>query len=186
MSAWPACRAVSVMRWSRTHRTDHASTSAGNHGASRGTGTGWPRSAIVATSRFGVVGRLPVTGDDAVEGLVRAEAEPLAPIGAGIERRLTVQDGVDPVPLHLFDVLDEPAHAELAGRRHGTGLVVGESIGGEDEHLALLGQVGEERIALVGHRSLRIRAWWPPFSSRRGRPGFDRTGTVPVPAIVLP
>ena len=103
--------------------------------------------------RLGVVGRLPVTGDDAVEGLVRAEAEPLAPIGAGIERRLTVQDGVDPVPLHLFDVLDEPAHAELAGRRHGTGLVVGEPIGGEDEHLALLGQVGEERIALVGHRS---------------------------------
>ena len=39
MSPWPACRASSSIRCHQTQRTDHASTSFGNHGAS-GTGTG--------------------------------------------------------------------------------------------------------------------------------------------------
>ena len=38
MSAWPAWRAVSEIRCSNTQRTDHASTSAGNHGTPLGTG----------------------------------------------------------------------------------------------------------------------------------------------------
>src|SRR5438105_1474822 len=40
MSAWPAWRAVSEIRWRSTQRTDQKSMSCGNQGASRGTGTG--------------------------------------------------------------------------------------------------------------------------------------------------
>jgi hypothetical protein len=50
------------------------------------------------------------------------------------------------------DVLDEPADAERARRWHQPGLLVGEPVGGVAEALALLGDVGEEGLALVSER----------------------------------
>ena len=49
MSACPACRAVSSIRCSSTHRTDHAVDVVGEPRLVAGTGTGWSRSATPAT-----------------------------------------------------------------------------------------------------------------------------------------
>src|SRR5690606_1021163 len=51
MAACPARRAVSSMRCNNSHRTDQAATSSGNHGTSRGTGSGRFRSSMSAMIR---------------------------------------------------------------------------------------------------------------------------------------
>ena len=47
-------------------------------------------------------------------------------------------------------VLDQAADAQRAGRRREPGLLVGQAVGRVAEAVALLGDVGEEEVALVG------------------------------------
>ena len=104
------------MRCSSTHRTDQASTSSGNHGTPGGTGTAWPRSAILLDDRFGLASDRVVLVDHARQCLARLELEVVLVLSVGrVDVGLSLDDQVDPVPLDLTDVLDQPAHGERAG-----------------------------------------------------------------------
>ena len=164
MSAWPACRAVSETRCMSTHRTDHASRSSGYHGTPCGTGTRWPRSAIPRTTASvsaATASEKARTSARVSSGRSRkfsrySSSPRRAPGGLTDGRSLPLHDHVDPPLLGVSDVLDQPADAQRARRRRrGASLLVGQAVGGEAQHEALLREVPEDEVVLVGvERSL--------------------------------
>ena len=62
---------------------------------------------------------------------------------------IALEDGVHPAPLVVGDVLDQSADAQRAAGGRGPRLLLGESVGGDPQHVPLLVEVGEESVALV-------------------------------------
>ena len=157
MSACPACRASSSIRWNQTHRTDHASMSVGFHGAG-GTGTAVSGSALRTASRT----RAQTASYDASAASIVSCVVPgpaLGVVGVLLLHRPVVdraagggQRDLEPVRLGLGDVLEQRPDGEGARRRRGdAGLGVAQAVDGGTERVLLLDEVGDEGGALVGH-----------------------------------
>ena len=127
--------------------------SSGNHGTPLGTGTGVVEGH--AAHDLGRLGGGPIERREGLgEGLAGAEREGrlVAVLAAGGVGRggLPLEDQVEPRLLHRRHVLDEAADGERAHGRGQAGLLVGEAEGGVADAVALLGDVGEQQLALVG------------------------------------
>ena len=84
--------------------------------------------------------------------LVLAEGEPSLVVGLLVGAAGPDQDVVHPAPLHRGDVLHEAADAQRSGGGRPAGLLVGEAEGGDADGVSLLGQEGQQALALVADR----------------------------------
>ena len=110
MSACPAWRAVSSIRCRSTQRSDQASTSAGFHGAG-GTGHGVVEGQT-GDDLAGLGRHLVEEGEHVGQRLVLAQPEAVlvGVLGVAVVA-VTLEDGVQPAPLGVGDVLDQAADA---------------------------------------------------------------------------
>jgi hypothetical protein len=114
-----------------------------------------------ADDRSRLPGHFVVAREDPGEGLVGPEPEVVFVVG---DRRVavTLEDHVDPTPLGVGGVFDEPADAQRPGRRSEARLFIGQAVGRVANAVSLLLDVGEQQCPLVaqrgrlsGHRDLR-------------------------------
>ena len=80
--------------------------------------------------------------------LAQPEAVLVGVLGVAVVA-VALEDGVQPAPLGVGDVLDQAADAQRAAGGRGPRLLLGESVGGDPQHVPLLVEVGEQSVALV-------------------------------------
>ena len=160
MSACPACRAVSSIRWSSTHRGVQTRP-AGIHGTpGLGRGQGCTEVVEAVHDLLGQAGRSSARAMTSARVSPSTSRKPSVVVVSGNEQpRIARRDVVDPGPLDQGGVLDQPSQAQLAEPGRAPRPLVVETVGGVAQGIPLLAEEGQQAAPLVGRRGLRVRAW---------------------------